>query len=476
MEQDNLLKKIIAHAKTYGFVYPSSEIYNGLQSFYDYGPYGVALKKNIQNIWWKTMTQWKENIVGIDTAIGMHPKVWQSSGHVDHFHDILVDNLDSQKRYRVDILIEQHAEILIQKKQSKTAENLLKSMQYAIQTKNYDQLHTLLTKNNIQCPVAKSAHWTPVRAFNLMFQTKTGALNEEANTLYLRPETAQGIFVNFLNVQKSTRMKIPFGIAQIGKAFRNEIIARQFVFRMREFEQMEMQFFVKPGTELQWFDYWQEQRLQWYVHLGIDPQNLKVKPHDHLAHYANKAVDINYDFPFGTKEIEGIHSRTDFDLQNHAQATKKKLQYFDAREQKNYTPYVVETSVGCDRLFLMVLCNAYQQEINNEKNRLYLQLPILLAPIKAAILPLVKKDGLPEKAKKIFDDLKYHYKVHYDASQSIGKRYTRQDLIGTPYCMTVDYETLINDTITIRDRDTLKQERIHITKIAQWLQSKIKKI
>ncbi len=480
MEQKKLFKNIVAHAKAYGFVYPSSEIYNGMQSFYDYGPYGVELKKNIQNFWWKSMVQWHENIVGIDTAIGMHPQVWQTSGHIDHFHDILVDNLDSKKRYRVDMLIEQHIAKLRQEDKYQTAEDIAKAMHDAITHKHYQVLYNILIDHNIQCNIAKSSNWSSVRAFNLMFATKIGSLDEEANIMYLRPETAQGIFVNFLNVQKSARMQIPFGVAQVGKAFRNEIVARQFIFRMREFEQMEMQFFIKPDTDIHWFNYWQEKRLEWYGMLGIAPHQLQVKTHGNLAHYANKAVDINYDFPFGSKEIEGIHSRTDFDLKKHEKATKKKLQYFDPQEKRHYTPYVIETSVGCDRLFLMVLCNAYKEEViktkENAKTRTYLRLSKLLAPIQAAIFPLVNKDGLPEIARKIFDDLKYNFKLYYDASQTIGKRYTRQDLIGTPYCITIDYDTLSQGKVTIRDRDTLQQESIAIDNIVSFLSKKYQNI
>jgi glycyl-tRNA synthetase len=471
------LQAIIAHAKEYGFLYPSSEIYGGLQAVYDYGPYGATLKRNLQDLWWRSMTQLSQDIVGIDTAIFMHPRTWQASGHVDSFSDPLIDNKDSQKRYRADTLIEAHAATLTQQGNTKAAEDLLQAMHHLLQAQDLKGLYQLIVAADIKCSVSKTSNWTAVRQFNLMFATQAGALEREANNIYLRPETAQGIFVNFLNVQKTARMKIPFGIAQIGKAFRNEIVARQFIFRMREFEQMEMQFFVRPGTEAHWFAYWQEQRLQWHLALGIPNTQLSLHPHKQLAHYAQAAVDIEYAFPFGRKEIEGIHSRTDFDLKNHQEHSKKKLQYFDPEIHQNYTPYVIETSLGCDRLVLALLCQGLVQEtvIENEqqKTRTYLKLPPALAPVKAAILPLVKKDGLPEKAQNIFAEFRLDFPLVYDENQSIGKRYARQDSVGTPYCITVDHQTLEDDTVTIRERDSMQQQRLSIQALRNYLSEKV---
>ncbi|MHA7877584.1 MAG: glycine--tRNA ligase [Bacteroidota bacterium] len=471
------LPTVIAHAKEYGFLYPSSEIYEGLQAVYDYGPYGAALKRNIKSLWWKSMTQLYQNIVGIDTAIFMHPKTWVASGHVANFSDPMIDNKDSQKRYRVDLMIEAHAAQLTQQGQAKEAEALLQAMHGLLHAQDLDGLYQLIISAGILCPVAKTNNWTAVRQFNLMFATQAGALEESAEKLYLRPETAQGIFVNFLNVQKSARMKVPFGIAQIGKAFRNEIVARQFIFRMREFEQMEMQFFVRPGTESYWFDYWQEQRLQWHLALGIPKAQLHLHPHEQLAHYAQTATDIEYAFPFGFKEIEGIHSRTDFDLKNHQNYAKKKLQYFDPEIKQSYIPYVIETSLGCDRLVLALLCQGLIQEPlkedNASKTRTYLKLPPALAPIKVAILPLVKKDGLPESAKKLAETLRIDFSLAYEENQSIGKRYARQDLIGTPYCVTVDHQSLEDDTITLRERDSMQQQRLPIQALRNYLSESV---
>ena len=470
-------KEVVAHAQAYGFIYPSSEIYDGLQAIYDYGPYGVELKRNLQAFWWKSMTQLHQNIVGIDAAIMMHPTTWKASGHIDGFTDPMVDNKDSQKRYRVDVLIENHAVQLIDKGKELEAAKLIEEMENGLQAADLPGLDHLIQRYSIVCPIAKTTNWTAVRQFNLMFATQVG-YQGEATTIYLRPETAQGIFVNFLNVQKTARMKLPFGIAQIGKAFRNEIIARQFTFRMREFEQMEMQFFVQPGTENNWFDYWKTMRKNWYQTLGIGQEQIKVHPHKQLAHYASAAVDIEYAFPFGSKEIEGIHSRTDFDLANHAHYAKKKITFFDETTKTSYTPYVIETSAGLDRLVLMLLCHGLTKEsvgassVEGGNARCYLKLPPALAPIKAAIFPLVKKDGLEEKAMALFDGLKYDFPLVYEANQSIGKRYIRQDLIGTPYCITIDYETLENDTVTLRERDSMKQYRMAIAEIAHFLKGK----
>ncbi|MDF9800001.1 glycyl-tRNA synthetase [Catalinimonas alkaloidigena] len=473
-EAESSLKKVIAHAKEYGFVYPSSEIYDGLQAVYDYGPFGVELKNNLKQAWWQAMTRLNDNIVGLDAAIFMQPQTWKASGHVDSFNDPMIDNKDSKKRYRADNLIEDYAARLEAEGEIKTAYLLLKKMNSLLEAEDLVGLRELIVEYDIRCPLSDTANWTDVRQFNLMFSTKVGSVTEDSNTIYLRPETAQGIFVNFLNVQKTARQKVPFGIAQIGKAFRNEIVARQFIFRMREFEQMEMQFFVRPGEEMQWFDHWKSIRIKWHEALGLEPEKLRIHEHEKLAHYANAAIDIEYLFPFGFKEVEGIHSRTDFDLKSHQEVSGKKMQYFDPEVGKNYIPYVIETSIGADRLFLMMMCEAYTEDTGvdakgNEKTRIYLKIHPALAPVKAAILPLVKKDGLPEIATSIYEDLKMDLKVTYDESAAIGKRYTRQDLIGTPFCIAVDHQSKEDNTVTIRHRDSTEQERIAIPELKSRL-------
>ena len=473
------LKDIISHAKEYGFVFPSSEIYDGLQAVYDYGQNGVELKNNIKTLWWKSMTQLNHNVVGIDAAIFMHPDTWKASGHVDSFNDPMIDNKDSKKRYRADVLIEERAAQYEKEGNPEKAKELVQQMARLLEAEDLSGVQKLIISEKITCPVSGTANWTEVRQFNLMFSTQTGSVAEESTTIYLRPETAQGIFVNFLNVQKTGRMKIPFGIAQIGKAFRNEIVARQFIFRMREFEQMEMQFFIRPGSEMQWYEHWKNIRIKWHQAMGIPADKLRFHDHEKLAHYANAAVDIEFEFPFGYKEVEGIHSRTDFDLSQHQALSKKKQQYFDndlnedGKPYGNYVPYVIETSAGADRLFLMTLCNAYTEEEVTEgdsvKTRVYLKLHPALAPVKAAVFPLVRKDGLPEKAQQIFDNLKFDFNIIYEDRDAIGKRYTRQDLIGTPFCIAVDYETLENDTVTVRDRDSRKQKRMPISELKQYI-------
>jgi len=463
---DELFKQVTSHAKEYGFVFQSSEIYDGLSAVYDYGQLGAELKNNLKTYWWKSMVQLHENIVGIDSAIFMHPKVWKASGHVDGFNDPMIDNKDSKKRYRADQLIED--KITRYQKEGKTAkaDELQNELDAALSSDNLAALKDIIEKHEIVCPVSGTRNWTDVRQFNLMFSTRMGAMAEGSDEVYLRPETAQGIFVNFLNVQKSGRMKIPFGIAQIGKAFRNEVIARQFIMRMREFEQMEMQFFVKPGTEMQWYTYWKEARLKWHIAMGIPAAKYRYHDHAKLAHYANAAVDIEFEFPFGFKEVEGIHSRTDFDLTQHQELSGKKLQYFDTETNQSYVPYVIETSIGLDRLFLLTLCTAYEEQdlSTDEKqdSRTVLHLHPALAPVKAAIFPLTKKDGLPEKAREIMDRLKFEFSLQYDEKDSIGKRYRRQDAIGTPCCITVDHQTLEDNTVTIRHRDNMEQERVAI--------------
>ncbi|MCD4791543.1 MAG: glycine--tRNA ligase [Bacteroidales bacterium] len=501
---EDKFKKIIAHAKEYGFVFQSSEIYDGLSAVYDYGQYGVELKNNIKDYWWKSMVQYHENIVGLDAAIFMHPTVWKASGHVDAFSDPMIDNKDSKKRYRADVLVEDHIVKLegkIQKEVTKAAkrfgdsfdeeqflntnsrvlsnkkkiEDIKQRLYSAMEDERLDDVKTLIEELGIVCPISGSRNWTDVRQFNLMFSTRIGSLSDEANEIYLRPETAQGIFVNYLNIQKTGRMKIPFGIAQMGKAFRNEIVARQFIFRMREFEQMEMQFFVRPGDEMKWFEYWKEERMKWHIGMGIPQEKYKFHEHENLAHYANAAFDIEFEFPMGFKELEGIHSRTDFDLKSHQEYSGKKIQYFDPEINDSYIPYVVETSIGLDRTFLAVLSNAYTEEkLEDGSERVVMKIPPFLAPIKAAVLPLVKKDGLPEKAMEIFDKLKYNYMCFYEEKDSIGKRYRRQDAIGTPYCFTIDHQTLEDNTVTIRERDSMKQDRIGIDKIDSTIANRLK--
>src|SRR6188768_4272420 len=466
----NRFQAIISHAKEYGFVFPSSEIYDGLQAVYDYGQWGSELKKNIKDYWWDSMTNMYENIVGIDAAIFMHPTTWKASGHVDNFNDPMIDNKDSKKRYRVDHLIEGKAEEMRNEGREDEADGLLNDMDKLLAKDDFDGLRQLIVNQGIKCSISKTCNWTEVRQFNLMFSTQIGSVSEEANEIYLRPETAQGIFVNFLNVQKTGRMKIPFGIAQIGKAFRNEVIARQFIIRMREFEQMEMQFFVRPGTQKEWFNKWKETRLKWHLALGTDAAKYRYHEHTKLAHYADAAYDIEFDFPFGFKEVEGIHSRTDFDLSQHQQFSGKKMQYFDpelgedGKPYGNYIPYVIETSIGLDRMFLLTMINAFEEEdLSTEEkqdSRTVLRLHPCLAPVKAAIFPLTKKDGLPEKAREIMDRLKIDFNIQYEEKDAIGKRYRRQDAIGTPFCITVDHQTLEDNTVTIRHRDTMAQERV----------------
>ncbi len=500
-------KKIISHSKEYGFIFPSSEIYDGLSAVYDYGQNGVELKNNIKYYWWKAMTQINENIVGIDSAIFMHPTIWKASGHVGAFNDPLIDNKDSKKRYRADVLIEEYLEKIgkkidkeINKAKKRYGDNFDKAeflktnkrilghqrkidelnerFVKAFEIGDLKEIKKIIEDYKISCPVSGSRNWTDVRDFNLMFETKLGSVSEDANKIYLRPETAQGIFVNYLNVQKTGRMKLPFGISQIGKAFRNEIVARQFIFRMREFEQMEMQFFVKPGTEIEWFKKWKEKRMKWHKILSFGEEKYRFHDHEKLAHYANAATDIEFEFPFGFREVEGIHSRTDFDLSSHQKFSGKKISYFDNELQKSYIPYVVETSIGLDRMFLLVLSAAYTEEEIKKENgkldkRVVLKIPFFLSPIKLAIFPLIKKDGMPEKAKKIFNDLKFDFNCQYDEKDSIGKRYRRQDAIGTPFCITIDHETLKSETVTIRYRDSMKQERIEIKNLFDILYKKL---
>jgi glycyl-tRNA synthetase len=500
---DDQFKNVIAHAKEYGFIFQSSEIYDGLSAVYDYGQNGALLKNNIKAYWWGAMVQMHENIVGIDSAIFMHPTTWKASGHVDAFNDPLIDNKDSKKRYRADVLIEDHVEKIrqkIEKEVGKAAKRFGDSFERAqfestnprvvgyhekiraimdrfvksMEAEDLADVKQLIEDEQIKCPVSGSMNWTDVRQFNLMFGTQMGSIAEGASTLYLRPETAQGIFLNYLNVQKTGRMKIPFGIAQIGKAFRNEIVARQFIFRMREFEQMEMQFFVRPGTEMEWYETWKEKRLAWHKSLGIDASNYRFHDHEKLAHYANAAADIEFKFPFGFKELEGIHSRTDFDLKQHEEFSGKKLQYFDPELGENYVPYVVETSIGLDRMFLAILSNSLQTEqLEDGSTRTVMNIPAFLAPYKVAVLPLLKKDGLPEKAREVMNTLKFDHMVKYDEKDAIGKRYRRQDAAGTPLCVTIDHQTLEDNTLTVRYRDTMEQIRIPMTELSALVAQKV---
>ncbi|MBS3738400.1 MAG: glycine--tRNA ligase [Psychroflexus sp.] len=496
-------KQVIAHAKEYGYIFSSSEIYDGLSAVYDYGQNGVELKNNIKDYWWKSMTQLHQNIVGLDAAILMHPKTWKASGHVDAFNDPLIDNKDSKKRYRADVLVEDYVEKLEQKVQKeikkakkrfgddfdeaqfvnthprvvkyrKRSKDILERLAKSLTDENLADVKALIEELEIACPATGSKNWTDVKQFNLMFGTKMGASSESASDLYLRPETAQGIFVNFSNVQKTGRMKIPFGIAQIGKAFRNEIVARQFIFRQREFEQMEMQFFVKPGEELKWFEYWKDQRQAWHDSLGLDKENYRFHNHDKLAHYANAATDIEFDFPFGFKELEGIHSRTDFDLKAHEELSGKKLQFYDHEDGKSYTPYVIETSIGLDRMFLAVFSAALQDEtLDDGSSRTVLKLPSILAPVKVAVLPLLKRDGLPEIAEQIVEDLKWDFNVIYDEKDAVGRRYRRQDAAGTPFCVTVDHDSKTDNSVTIRYRDSMTQKRVKISELKSILEAEL---
>ena len=503
MAQEDVFKKIVSHCKEYGFVFPSSDIYDGLGAVYDYGQNGVELKNNIKQYWWKSMVLLHDNIVGIDAAIFMHPTVWKASGHVDAFNDPLIDNRDSKKRYRADVLIEDQIgkyEEKIEKEVAKGRKRFKEAFDEAqfvatngrvlelkakmdalharyakaMEAMDLNELRQIILDEEIVCPISGTRNWTEVRQFNLMFKTEVGSTADGASTIYLRPETAQGIFVNYLNVQKTGRMKLPFGIAQIGKAFRNEIVARQFIFRMREFEQMEMQFFVKPGTEMEWFKTWKQTRMAWHQALGFGAENYRFHDHEKLAHYANAATDIEFHMPFGFKEVEGIHSRTDFDLKQHAKYSGKKIEYFDPEDNQSYTPYVIETSIGVDRMFLSIMCHSYEEEqLEGGDVRTVLHLPAALAPVKLAVLPLVKKDGLPEKAQEIMQELKFHFNCKYEEKDTIGKRYRRQDAIGTPYCITVDHDTLQDNTVTLRDRDTMEQHRVNISDLRSIIEDKV---
>ena len=502
MNENDSLKKIISHCKAFGFIFQSSEIYDGLSAVYDYGPLGVELKNNLKTYWWKSMINLERNIVGLDSAIFMDSKTWEASGHVDAFNDPLIDNKDSKKRYRADVLVENYLSKIdskiqkeISKGEKRFGENFDKeeyvktnprvikySDQYnkvsttlanLLSSSDLNGLKKLINELDIKDPLSGTSNWTDVKQFNLMFSTEVGSNVDNTKKLYLRPETAQGIFVNFLNVVNSTRSKVPFGIAQIGKAFRNEIIARQFIFRMREFEQMEMQFFVRPGTELEWYEKWKEIRLNWHQSLGLGNDLYRFHDHKNLAHYANAACDIEFKFPMGFKELEGIHSRTDFDLKKHQEKSNKKMVYFDQKSGSSFIPYVVETSIGLDRLFLSVLSSCYVEEkLDDGSNRIFLNLPFEISPVKCAVLPLNDKDGLSDKSLDIFDMLKYKFNCQLDSKDSIGKRYRRQDAIGTPLCITVDYDSLEDNSVTVRNRDNMSQERVKVDNLISFIDDK----
>ncbi len=500
--------EIVSYCKKNAYIYQSSDIYGGLSAVYDYGPYGVLLKNNLKQYWWRAMVQMHEEIVGVDAAIFMEPTVWKASGHVDAFSDPLIDNKDSKKRYRADTLIEDYIEAKIIKKINKDidkakkrfgdsfdeaqfratdkrtlerqakADAILSRMNASLNAQDLADVKALIEELGITCPESGSKNWTDVRDFNLMFSTQGGGATSD-DKLYLRPETAQGIFVNFLNVLNTARQKVPFGIAQIGKAFRNEIVARQFIFRMREFEQMEMQFFVRPGTQQEFYEQWKEKRMKWHQVLGTQVSKLRFHDHEKLAHYADAAADIEFEFPFGFKELEGIHSRTDFDLKAHEEHSGKKLTYYDPELKESYVPYVVETSVGCDRLFLAVLSNCYAVEqvpdANGDlKERVVVRFHPAIAPIKCAVLPLVKKEKeLTDKARAIFNQLKYSFECQYDEKDSVGKRYRRQDELGTPYCITIDGQTLEDGTVTVRERDSMQQERIAVEDLERMISQQV---
>lgn len=472
------LDKIVSLSKSRGFIYPSSEIYGGLGAVYDYGPMGVELRRNIRDQWWKSMTRKHSNIVGLDASIFMHPKVWEASGHVDGFNDPMIDDKQSKKRYRADHLIEG----LIAKLEKDGKSDKAATVQEALDTAGSreglcEDLEAIIHEYEIKSPDSGAFDWTPVRQFNLMFKTQFGAVAAAGDNdgIYLRPETAQGIFVNMKNVMDTSRVSIPFGIAQIGKAFRNEVVARQFVFRMREFEQMEMQYFVAPGTDEDAYNEWLEKRMAWHIGLGIRQEHLRIAPHpdDKLAHYARAAADIHYHFPIGWQEVEGVHNRTDFDMTRHQEFSGKKMEVFDPTTQSKFIPYVIETSIGLDRCMLMVLCDAYREEEVEGEVRTVLKMHPALAPIQVGIFPLVKKPELQEVAAKLETELSEHFSVLNDVSGSIGKRYRRLDEIGTPYCVTVDFDGLEDQSVTIRDRDSMQQTRVSIDQLSATLRQKM---
>ena len=475
LSPDKVMHKLVSLAKRRGFIFPSSEIYEGLSSCFDYGPLGSEMKRNIKELWWNSMTRHHQNIVGLDASIMMNPRVWEASGHVASFNDPMIDDKTTKRRYRADHLIENHIDKLRRDGKDADLKRVQGTYEAASSSEDLNRaLYELILAEGVKAADTGSGDWTEVRQFNLMFQCNMGALADKSSVVYLRPETAQGIFVNFHNVRESSRMKVPFGIAQIGKAFRNEIVKGNFIFRMVEFEQMEMQYFVKPGTQAEAFEAWREERFAWYSNaLGINKEKLHWYKHDKLAHYADLAYDIKFEFPFGIEEIEGIHSRTDFDLKQHQEYSGKNMEYIDQLTNERYIPYVVETSAGCDRLFLALLADAYTEDTVDGDERVVLKLAPRVAPVKAAVLPLMKKGGMGEKASALCNDLATDFLVQYDDAGSIGKRYRRQDEIGTPFCITIDHQSLEENTATVRYRDTATQERIDISRVREFITTKL---
>ena len=453
---EKTMEKIVALCKGRGFIFPGSEIYGGLANTWDYGPLGTRLKNNVKDAWRKKFIQERHNSFEVDADILMHPRVWEASGHVASFSDPLLDCKECKLRFRADNLIDDFDP-------DAHADGMTK-----------EEMFEYIKAHSIPCPHCGKHNFTGIREFNLMFATHRGVTEDNKNVIYLRPENAQGEYVNYPSVLRSMRAKLPFSIGQIGKAFRNEIVARQFIFRMREFEQMEMQFFVRPGEELKWFSTWKEWRLKWHKALGLGDEKYRYHDHEKLAHYANAATDIEFQMPFGFKEVEGIHSRTNFDLSQHEKFSGKNIKYFDPELGESYVPYVIETSIGVDRMFLSVLCSAYEeQKLDNGETRVVLHLPAALAPVKCAVMPLVRKDGLPEKAREIVNDLKFDFSTHYDEKDSIGKRYRRQDAIGTPYCITVDHQTLEDNTVTLRHRDSMEQTRVNVADLHRLIHDNV---
>ncbi len=470
------MEKVVSLSKRRGFVFQSSEIYGGLNGCWDYGPLGVEMLNNVKQAWWRSMT-FREDVEGVDASILMHPRVWDASGHVANFTDPMVDCKQCKSRYRVDVLLD---ELSVKKKKEVLRELFPndfagqqsddKIVTEFSQRMTADDVVAKVIQELLACPNCGSKKtFTEARQFNLMFKTFVGPVEDANNVVYLRPETAQGIFVNFLNVQSASRQRLPFGIAQIGKAFRNEINTKNFLFRTREFEQMEMQYFVKPGEEDKYFEYWREQRMNWFLELGMKKENLQWCKHEKLAHYAKAAYDIEFKFPFGWGEIEGIHSRTDFDLSRHEEYSGKSLKYFDDQSKEKFTPFVIETSVGASRSFMAFLVGAYDEEVIEGEMRVVLHLHPKIAPMKAAVFPLVNREGMDDIARTLTNDLQKHFRVFYDDSGAVGRRYRRQDEIGTPYCFTVDSQTLQDQTVTVRERDSMKQERIAMDKVKEYL-------
>ncbi|AEE90835.1 Glycine--tRNA ligase [Tepidanaerobacter acetatoxydans Re1] len=451
------MNKIVSLCKRRGFIFQGSEIYGGLANTWDYGPLGIELKRNVKDYWWKKVVHERDDVVGLDSAILMHPKVWEASGHVAGFNDALIDCKQCKSRFRADHLIED-------------------SLNIHVEGKSVQELTEIIHDNKIKCPTCGSVAWTEARVFNLMFKTYQGVTEDSSSIVYLRPETAQGIFVNFKNVLDSCRMKLPFGIAQIGKSFRNEITPGNFTFRTREFEQMELEFFVKPGDDQEWFEYWRQFMVDFFVSLGVKKENLRLRDHspEELSHYSKGTTDLEYKFPFGWGELWGVANRTDYDLSRHMEYSGKSLTYFDPKENKQIVPYVVEPSLGADRAILAVLCDAYDEEEVQGDTRVVLHLKPEIAPIKCAVLPLSKKEPLEELACKVYHDLKKYYHMEYDNTGSIGKRYRRQDEIGTPFAVTIDFDSLEDNKVTIRDRDTMQQDRIEINQVRDYLKEKLR--